>query len=119
MVDAKYSLVCPIACGVCCVEYWREVVEPEFPEQEVCPHLGPKGCKLPRKDRPDGCIEYMCELAEMARAGGVTKEQVALVLEAAAQENPHMVLGRVHRTQSAVARLYPEGAMTKCSHQKT
>jgi len=55
---------CPIQCGQCCA-YWRDVFSEEvWSELIECPHMGPKGCKLPRNKRPDPCIEYLCEIAD-------------------------------------------------------
>ena len=62
---------CPILCGQCC-EYWRDVVEAEG---SICPHEGLRGCKLPRKDRPQGCLDYMCEIAQAVLDGLITKEK--------------------------------------------
>lgn len=62
---------CPIQCGQCCDELWSDVVI--APETTIiCPHLGARGCELPRDERPVGCTEYLCPVARAVIAGRLT-----------------------------------------------
>lgn len=65
---------CPIQCGQCC-ELWRDVF-PDAPEELIqCPHLGPQGCSLQRKVRPDPCTDYLCEIAQEVVGERITLNQ--------------------------------------------
>jgi len=65
---------CPIACGVCCDQYWRDAVDAPA-ELLQCPHQGKKSCTLPRAQRPEGCREYLCDLADAVLNGRMTKKR--------------------------------------------
>lgn len=58
------DVICKIACGECCEEYWYEVFNLEYHPGYSCPHLMNNGCKLPRSKRPKDCLAYLCEKAE-------------------------------------------------------
>lgn len=79
--------VCPIMCGTCC-DYWRDI--PELTEDEPpdtvwnkCPNLTETGCKLPRNERPEECVAYLCTQAVNALfPDRVTQQVTKLVLDA-------------------------------------
>ncbi len=59
---------CPIACGECC-DMWSEVPElwrrrePGTTRSDLCPNLGPGGCRLERNRRPKACLQFLCNRA--------------------------------------------------------
>jgi hypothetical protein len=63
---------CPISCGECCDQWahvevlWRK--HRHLDMDDMCPHLGPDGCLLPRKHRPRVCREHLCARAREALA---------------------------------------------------
>jgi hypothetical protein len=80
---------CPVMCGKCC-EMWTEVealkkyVLERF-TKSTCPHLGARGCKLPRADRPIECTGFMCQLGLLALGEGtrkITKAEIKRTLKA-------------------------------------
>jgi len=73
-MSSKRFTRCPILCGKCCNRYWTNVGDitndPKFRYKDTkgkCPHMGKAGCKLPRKDRPESCLEYFCSAALAVR----------------------------------------------------
>jgi hypothetical protein len=59
---------CEISCGQCC-DKWREVeslVELATSTawtKDRCPHEGVSGCILARRDRPEECVIYLCDIS--------------------------------------------------------
>jgi len=73
------DVVCPIACGECCRQYWYEA----FPHLEIesypgydCPHLKDAGCELERNKRPWACVNHLCHDGEQAYWSERKQEQV-------------------------------------------
>jgi len=62
---------CPISCGKCC-RYWRQALPHEVSSGDTCPHLGPVGCLLPRKERPYKCNEYLCRAVSAVLHGDLS-----------------------------------------------
>lgn len=62
------GVTCPIRCGECCEQQWRDIEElaQKFPDDfwKPCPHQKDLGCELPREKRPAGCNEHLCDRAE-------------------------------------------------------
>lgn len=78
IVDLDADVSCPVACGHCCKTGWASVLSLRYKfgngeNGEPCPHLKEPGCELARKDRPNGCVSFLCPLG-MA----VLAEQVSL-----------------------------------------
>jgi hypothetical protein len=93
LTDEKGNIVtnvkCPVMCGKCC-EMWTEVaalkkyVLERF-TRSPCPHLGDRGCKLPRADRPIECIGFVCQLGLLALGEGtrkITKAEIKRTIKA-------------------------------------
>lgn len=60
-----HDIICKIACGECCEQYWYEVFGLDHYPGYACPHFTENnGCKLPRSKRPKDCLAYLCEKAE-------------------------------------------------------
>lgn len=76
------AIECPILCGQCCEEWYcaYEATPSYFKgyfidrESPDCPHMGPKGCKLPRTRRPTTCTHYLCDEALSVLAHGLVRE---------------------------------------------
>lgn len=76
------DIVCPVACGRCCVETKVDVRRavhvlptndgPMSRKYRRCSHLGLAGCQLRRSNRPVGCTGYLCQVAEMVIIGEMT-----------------------------------------------
>ncbi len=66
----RSSRICPLRCGQCCDDYWREVV---YSDGLTCPHNGLRGCTLPRRVRPDDCVRYLCGVAAAVRDGRISR----------------------------------------------
>ena len=64
--------ICPIMCGQCCADYWRDVPELAEAAGPSCPHEDPRGCALSREDRPPACTDYLCEIAETVLLGMIS-----------------------------------------------
>ncbi len=83
--------VCPLSCGYCCQTSWHSVkaLAKKFMLEaaraqltnDPCPHQGPEGCELPRDERPETCLTFVCDLSMALTNGDVTlewaKEQMA------------------------------------------
>ena len=82
-----------VHCGECC-SFWRDVEEFEQlakdPVIQECPHLTDHGCSLPRKDRPDACVEYLCELGWAASQGLLSQSEIVYYAENRLQEDPDL-----------------------------
>jgi len=48
--------------------------------KDKCPFMGKAGCKLPIKDRPLDCIDYLCVLAKRTIQYELSKEQALSLL---------------------------------------
>ena len=64
---------CPIGCGCCC-GFWKQALPHAEAVDGHCPNLGNAGCKLPRKERPAKCNEYLCRAASAALHGDLLLE---------------------------------------------
>ena len=57
---------CPIPCGSCC-DYWMDVEQLCTSRKQgliggECPYASEWGRVLSRKNRPDECLYYLCEI---------------------------------------------------------
>ncbi len=57
-------MICPIACGECCEQYWYQAFYIDKHPGLPCHHLGRKGCRLSREERPESCNNFLCMKAE-------------------------------------------------------
>jgi hypothetical protein len=81
------NIPCPLSCGVCCDEHWRDVFHGAPESQRQCEHLGENGCKLTRRKRPIACTWYLCSLAQCVIAGVVTPKAAERYLEHAEHDS--------------------------------
>jgi hypothetical protein len=81
------NIPCPLACGVCCDEHWRDVFFSAPESQLECLFLGENGCKLPRSKRAYACTSYLCTLAQCVIAGVVTPKAAQRYLERAEHDS--------------------------------
>lgn len=65
-MSGKEPVACPVSCGQCCDDYWREVVAGDG---DSCPYQTDSGCSLPLDSRPDGCATYLCDVGRMVLDG--------------------------------------------------
>ena len=72
---------CPLQCGACCKEFWRDVFEDAPKSQTKCAYQGKHGCDLEREHRPMVCNIYMCPLAEAVQRGAITRERARVLLD--------------------------------------
>jgi hypothetical protein len=64
-------IVCPISCGKCCCRPFiigTNVLEgfgQPWQENGYCKHhMKDRGCSLPRSERPEVCLTFLCPKAE-------------------------------------------------------
>lgn len=79
-------MICPLRCGTCCDELWRDVNEDKGTLE--CPHVSETGCTLSREDRPVGCNTFLCDIAHEFVHGTITKERAEELMEGAQHFQP-------------------------------
>lgn len=74
-LDLSDDRKCPISCGSCCEQYWKDVprLAAIAKGREVCPYLGDKGCRLSRAKRPNECVYFLCDIAEAVAGRAITR----------------------------------------------
>lgn len=85
-----FSVVCRLACGCCCANYWRDVWGGAPKSQTVCAYLNNDGCALARRDRPWVCNAYQCEISCAFDVGEITKKQAEKLIRLGFFHNRHM-----------------------------
>jgi hypothetical protein len=83
VVDLDSDEECPIQCGFCCETGWSSVLSLryKFGELPDCPHLTTEGCELPRGERPNGCVSFLCRLARYVKAGRLSVDEARTLLD--------------------------------------
>ena len=87
IVDLDEDRECPVQCGYCCRTSWATVLSLRYKfgepgKDQLCPHLKNNGCELPRKDRPNGCVSFLCNIAWHVQADRLTVEAARKCLAA-------------------------------------
>jgi len=77
---------CPLMCGCCCDEHWRDIWKDHPEDAAKCLHIGKTGCALSRKDRPVACREYLCTLAQAVSVGCMPKKRALELLAECGQD---------------------------------
>lgn len=84
--ELRHDVCCPIACGLCCMDYWCDVFQDS--KANACPYLGKRGCRLGRRKRPKACREYLCSLAVAVLSGEVDMKMANRIVEDCNQDDP-------------------------------